>query len=188
MESTKEQLSQQQIAALQRVIDKQAIEDLLHDYCNAADRRNYDKMRTLYHDDAWDDHTPFFNGLAKDFIDQLPAIGAPMEILHHNITTTNIRFDPDNANLAQGEVYILAFHQIKTDNGLMDLLVGGRYLDKYEKRDERWGFSYRTIVTDWANIHNPSQVDLSATMLQGSKFGRKDKSDPLYSTLNLFND
>ena len=179
-------ISPQQLQALQAVIDKQAIEDLLHAYCNAADRRDYDKMRELYHEDAWDDHTPFFNGLAQEFIDQLPAIGAPMEILHHNITTTNISLNRDQPELAEGEVYVLAFHQIKTDTGLIDLMVGGRYLDKYEKRNDTWKFSYRTIVTDWANIQEPSQVDLQHPLLEGAKLGKKDASDPLYSTLPAF--
>ena len=41
---------------LQALLDKQAIHDLIHAYCNAADRRDLDKMRALYHEDAIDDH------------------------------------------------------------------------------------------------------------------------------------
>jgi hypothetical protein len=40
-------------------------------------------------------------------------------------------------------------------------VVGGRYLDKYEKRDDTWKLLARTIVTDWAQVNDPSLVDLS---------------------------
>ena len=84
-------------AALQQLLDKQAITELVHAYCNAADRQDHDKLRQLYHPDAIDDHGGFFKGLAMDFIDRLPEIQAPMEILHHNITTLNIALDGDYA-------------------------------------------------------------------------------------------
>jgi len=82
---------------LQALLDKQDIIELIHSYCNAADRHDHDKMRALYHEDAIDDHGAFFQGLAMEFIDALPAIQAPMMILHHNVTTVNIALDGDYA-------------------------------------------------------------------------------------------
>ena len=35
---------------LQALLDKQEITELIHAYCNAADRHDHDKLRTLYHD------------------------------------------------------------------------------------------------------------------------------------------
>ena len=67
-----------------------------------------------------------------EFIDKLPEIQAPMEILHHNTTTINLKI---KGNYGEGEVYVLAFHKVQTETGPFDLLIGGRYLDKYEKRD-----------------------------------------------------
>ena len=87
-----ESLDQQR---LQVLLDKQEITELVHRYCNAADRHDHDKMRSLYHEDAIDDHGSFFKGLAMEFIDRLPAIQEPMEILHHNVTTVNIAVDGD---------------------------------------------------------------------------------------------
>ncbi len=45
---------------LQALLDKQDITELIHSYCNAADRHDHDKMRALYHEDAIDDHGAFF--------------------------------------------------------------------------------------------------------------------------------
>jgi hypothetical protein len=169
-------------ARLQALLDKQDITELIHTYCNAADRHDHDKMRELYHDDAQDDHGAFFKGLAMDFIDKLPAIQAPMLILHHNVTTVNIALDGD---YAEGEVYILAFHQVQTDEGPVDLLIGGRYFDKYERRARIWKFSHRAVVADWATLNNPSTVCLDHPMIEGSYIGRPGTQDPSYNFFRL---
>jgi hypothetical protein len=168
--------------ALQALLDKQAITELVHVYCNAADRHDHEKMRSLYHPDARDDHGSFFTGLAMDFIDRLPEIQAPMEILHHNITTLNIALD---GNYAEGEVYVLAYHKVRTDSEPVDLLIGGRYFDKYEKRDGQWKFSHRAVVADWATVNNPSRVTLEHPMIDGSHIGRPGESDPSYQFFRL---
>ena len=169
-------------ARLQTLLDKQDITALVHAYCNAADRHDHDKMRTLYHEDATDDHGAFFKGLAMEFIDQLPAIQEPMLILHHNITTVNIALDGD---YAEGEVYVLAFHQIRTADGPIDLLIGGRYFDRYEKRAGVWKFTYRAVVADWANYSNPSTVCLDHPMIAGSYIGTPGPGDPSYGVFRL---
>lgn len=169
-------------AQLQSLLDKQAITELVHAYCNAADRRDYDKMRALYHDDATDNHGGFFQGLAQDFINQLPAIQASMMILHHNVTTVNVKID---GNRGEGEIYVLAFHKVQAEPEPFDLLIGGRYLDHYEKRDGVWKFAHRAVLADWVNVHNPSIVDLESPLVQGSLIGQRDTSDPSYTELSL---
>lgn len=169
--------------ALQCLLDKEAIRELVHLYCRAADRKDVALMRSLYHEDATDDHGGFFSGPVSEFFQQLPAIQAPMTILHHNVTTHNIEL---NGDTAEGEVYILAFHQVKTDTGLLDLLVGGRYLDRYEKRDGTWKFSHRAVLADWVQANDPSTVDLEHPIIKGSNIGRGDGQDPSYTILTGF--
>lgn len=167
---------------LQSLIDKQDITDLVYAYCNASDRHDHDKLRQLYHSDAIDDHGGFFKGLAMEFIDQLPQIQAPMNILHHNVTNINLALDGD---YAEGEIYVLAFHQISTDEELIDLLIGGRYFDKYEKRKDVWKYSERAVVADWATVNSPSTVQLDHPLVQGSHIGRPGKADPSYDFFKL---
>jgi hypothetical protein len=117
-----------------------------------------------------------------DFIDQLPEIQAPMEILHHNVTTINIALDGD---YAEGEIYVLAFHRIRTEDQPMDLLIGGRYFDRYEKRNGVWKFSAKAVVADWATINSPSTVQLDHPLIEGSHIGRPGPEDPSYSFFRL---
>src|SRR3546814_3986537 len=91
----REDLEQQ----LEALLDKQAIGELVHAYCNAADRHDFDKMRALYHDDAIDEHGKFAKGPASEFLDKLPEIQAPMAVLHHNVTTINLRSEEHTSEL-----------------------------------------------------------------------------------------
>lgn len=168
---------------LQALLDKQAITDLVYAYCNAADRHDNEKMRSLYHPDAIDEHGQFFEGLAMDFIDKLPEIQGPMQILHHNVTTLNIALDGDRA---EGEVYILAFHQVATDDGVIDVLIGGRYFDKYERRNGEWKYSHRAVVADWVKVDEPSTVNLEHPMIAGSRIGKPGPEDPSYAFFDIF--
>jgi len=120
------------------MLDKHEITDLLYAYCNAADRHDHVKMRSLYHEDAWDDHGSFFKGPAMEFIDMLPEIQAPMEI------------------------------------------VGGRYFDKYEKRDGVWKFSLRAAGADWAYYNSPSQTAMDHPMIAATHIATPGPSDPSY--------
>lgn len=169
--------------ALQQLLDKEAIRELVNIYCRAADRHDHELMRTLYHEDAIDDHGSFFKGPAMEFIDRLPEIQAPMEILHHNVTTHNIEL---NGDLAEGEVYIIAFHKVRTETGAFDLLIGGRYFDKYAKRGGGWKFLHRAVVADWATVADPSAVNLDHPVLEGSYIGRPGPSDPSYQFFDGF--
>lgn len=167
---------------LQELLDKQAIHELICAYCNAADRHDQDKMRALYHEDAIDEHGRFARGPASEFIDKLPQIQAPMAILHHNVTTVNLKLDGDRA---EGEVYLIAMHKVRDAAGDYDVLIGGRYFDKYEKRAGVWKFSHRSIVADWAYPAAPSKVDLDHPFLAGAYIGAPGPADPSYSFFSL---
>ena len=170
-------------AKLQALLDKREIEELVTAFARAADRHDHEAMRALYHPDALDDHGAFFKGLAMEFIDQLPAIQEPMLILQHHVTTHNIKLDGD---YAEGEVYTLAFHQVATEDGPLDLLIGGRYFDKYEKRQGEWKFSHRAVVADWTHINEQSRVDLEHPLVAGSHIGKPGEDDPSYEFFKLF--
>jgi ketosteroid isomerase-like protein len=169
-------------AALQELIDREAIRKLIARYVNASDRKDQAKLRSLYHLDAIDDHGVMSSGPAVDFIEKLPEIQAPMEILHHAITTMNIEVEGE---YAEGEIYVLAVHRVKGPEGSFDVTVGGRYFDKYEKRDGEWKYLHHRIVADWAHVHEPSIIRLDHPMLEGAYIGRSGPDDPSYDYFRL---
>jgi hypothetical protein len=102
--------------------------------------------------------------------------------MQHNITTVNFAID---GNTAEGEIYTIATHTFSAGDHDVDVIVGGRYLDKYEKRDDTWKIIERTIVTDWAHVNDPSSVDLSHPVTRGTLTGSPGADDPSYQFFSL---
>ena len=66
---------------------------------------------------------------------------------HHFVGNILVDLDGDEAF---GEVYFSAYHKIGGENGFDDVIIAGRYLDRYERRGGVWKFAYRSERVDWS--------------------------------------
>jgi hypothetical protein len=169
-------------ALLQEMLDEFQLRKLVHSYCRAVDRGDMATLRGLYHHDAKDAHGAFSTGSAEDFLSELAASRPYIRSMQHHITTENFAISGDNA---EGEVYTIATHTFNAGDRDVDVVVGGRYLDRYEKRDGTWKFIERTIVTDWAQVNDPSVVDLSHPITRDTPKGSPDADDPSHRLVSL---
>jgi hypothetical protein len=169
-------------ALLQEMLDEFHLRKLVHGYCRAVDRGDDAQLRSLYHHDADDDHGGFSTGSVDDFFDALTAARPYLRSMQHNVTTVNFAID---GNHAEGEVYTIATHTFVVGDRDVDVIVGGRYLDRYAKRDSTWKFTERKIVTDWAHVNDPSAVDLSHRITKDTARGAPDASDPSHQFFSL---
>ena len=169
-------------ALLQEMLDEFQLRKLVHSYCRAVDRGDFAQLRELYHHDAVDAHGGFSAGTADDFLNQLAAARPHIRSMQHNITTVNFAIDGTSA---EGEIYTIATHTFSAGDRDVDVMVGGRYLDMYEKRDDTWKIVERTIVTDWAHVNDPSLVDLSHPITRDTVKGRPDADDPSHRFFSL---
>ncbi|GAB3231452.1 nuclear transport factor 2 family protein [Mycolicibacterium hippocampi] len=162
---------------LQQMLDEFELHKLAHRYCRAVDRGDMATLRTLYHHDAEDGHGGFSTGSADGFLRELDAARPYLRSMQHNITTVNFGV---SGHTAEGEIYTIATHTFGAGDHDVDVIVGGRYLDRYQKRDDTWRIAERTIVTDWAHVNDPSTVDLSHPITRQTQRGAPDASDPSY--------
>lgn len=169
---------------LQEMIDEFQLRKLVHAYCRAVDRGDLEQLRALYHHDAVDAHGGFSAGSADAFLDQLAAARPYVRSMQHNITTVNFAI---SGHTAEGEIYTIATHTFAGGDRDVDVVIGGRYLDKYEKRNGTWKISVRTIVTDWARVNDPSSVDLSHPITRDTLRGAPDETDPSREFFSLLN-
>jgi hypothetical protein len=169
-------------ALLQEMLDDFELRKLVHSYCRAVDRGDLTKLRALYHHDAKDAHGAFSTGSADDFLDELAAARPYLRSMQHHITTVNFAISGDRA---EGEIYTIASHTFRAGDRDVDVVVGGRYLDKYEKRDGTWKIIQRTIVTDSAHVNDPSVVDLSHPIARDTLKGSPDADDPSHRFFSL---
>lgn len=137
--------------ALRELLDRQAIADVLVRYCRGVDRCDALLLKSVYWPDATDDHGTF-NGNAHEFVDRLiPALLA-MDRTMHAISNLHLCLEGDRAT---AETYCQAYHEFDGPDGKVEMVVGGRYLDRLEKRGREWRIARRLYVMDW-NANGPS--------------------------------
>ena len=136
-------------AALQALLDKQAITDIIHLYCRGIDRVDQALLRSLFHPDSTHKHGAF-SGRSADFIDIAIEQIRKYRGTTHQIGNIIIRLD---GNVAYSEAYYFVHHRVPAASGNPaddeDYLAHGRYIDRYEKRDGAWRIAHRNGVWDW---------------------------------------
>lgn len=157
-------------------LDRIEIIDLVMRYCRGCDRRDFALVRSLYHDDAIDDHGAMFSGGPNDFVAWLPEAMKPWELTVHAISNSVIAVDGDRA---EGEHLVRAWHRTFPPER-KEYIVHGRYLDRYERREGVWKFLHRALVFDHGEIRNIDEESL-AQMGADAAHGTADRSDPSWS-------
>lgn len=137
-------------SALEALVAKDEIRDLLGRYCQAIDRCDLERLRSVYWPDAFDDHG-VFTGNAWDFADfVIPALRQLRRTMHLIANSVIELTGPDSAH---GETYVVAYHEVVGEVGVTAATAGGRYLDRFERRDGEWRIKERIYVIDWNQNH-----------------------------------
>ncbi|HUN30708.1 MAG TPA: nuclear transport factor 2 family protein [Trebonia sp.] len=54
------------------------------------------------------------------------------------------------ARVARAETHVTAYHRVDYETEPHDILLGGRYLDRLERRAGQWRIAHRTMLYDWS--------------------------------------
>lgn len=171
------------MSSLEVLIAKDAIRDLAARYMRGQDRLDRDLQMSTFWPDSRTDYG-IFKGSGPDFVnfaqDLLTAHLANQHIIGQHL----IEFDEGDASRAFGEVYYYAFHRVLEDGAPVDMLICGRYLDRYEQRGGEWRFAYREELVDWVR-KEPAADGFLATDLAACLPGRHDMTDGVYQRERL---
>ncbi len=162
------------------LFDELTIRDVVHRYCRAVDRADWDLLRTCYHDDAVEKHGRY-NGDIEGFVSWLKLIAVDFESSMHHIGNILVEFV--QPNLAWVESYCVAYHRSSPIDGDMpfDRTVWVRYVDIFECRDNRWAIVHRTCLFDFVRTDVvPANSELDPAHISG----RRGIDDPSYRELN----
>jgi hypothetical protein len=169
-------VAQPSAQTVQALLDKQAITEVLLGYCRAIDRRDAELMRRIYWPDAIDDHA-VFQGDVEAFI----AYAFPfMEGVVTQHAITNIWIDLTGPDEAFSECYFSGFHDFPAETGRLERVVGGRYLDRHERRGGEWRIASRTLAIDWYHERPGNSVWDSGRYANLANRGAPKPYDPLY--------
>ena len=167
---------------LEELADREAIRHCLARYCRGIDRLDEGLLQSVYWPGATDDHVNFV-GTGQDFIPHVLRALEPMRQTQHLIG--NILIDMDGKSAAHCETYFQAFHSIpKADGGSAgDVFVGGRYVDRFEKRDDEWRIASRVVIIDWFREYSDSGEFSDKPLGLDIKQGLRMPRDRSYSLL-----
>lgn len=170
--------TQPSASQLQELLDKQAIHENLMAYVRSIDRNDIDTFASTYWPEAWDDH-----GLFKGPVTELVKLNRElkdgddphkMTWMTHHVTNEYTKVE---GNLAWREAYFIGVHGCEVDGDAMLYTLGGRYLDKLEKRDGAWKVADRVVVADWETL-----VPATGGLWQPSPWvqGQRSTNDIIY--------
>jgi hypothetical protein len=72
--------------------------------------------------------------------------------------------------------YVTASLRVRRNEQPMQITVWGRYVDRWSRRNGRWGLDHRLAIRDFDETRQ-------VTQLHHHDIGRRDRSDPSYGVL-----
>ena len=155
---------------------KQDIHELIMAQARGLDRADLDLLRSLFHPGATVE-AGVFDGTAEDFCPYILDATADMNAMSHAVANEWINVDGD---VATAESYVVAFTSATIDGEDTDTFTGGRYVDRFERRDGVWKTTNRTFVLDWQTGHPSSDRSDDGMLATLQTRGGKKPNDPIY--------
>jgi hypothetical protein len=169
--------------------DRQAIRDGLDRYARGVDRFDRELLLTAFHPDAIDDHGKFI-GSPTEFADWALNQHTDAHLSHQHCLFNHV-CELDGVT-AHAETYFMFVGMNR--KGPPWSVLGGRYLDRFERRDGVWAIAYRLTLRDWALLDE--RVDLAEqssftstraslppairALMDAGSAPRRDRDDPSY--------
>ena len=177
-------------SAMDDLVAKQAIADVIHRYCRALDRMDRELALSCWHPNGTDDHAPNYVGSAEGFIEWLWPIHAGFLATRHRVGNILVTLSGDTAGV---ETYCDITLRFRRQDEVFDLFTAGRYLDRFERLDGAWAIRHRRSLSEWhrvekltltvADFQNPPLIASKNTAVGDPARGARNKSDPSYELL-----
>ncbi len=159
-------------AAIDDLLAKQAISEVLYRYCRGLDRMDRPMALSVWHDGATADYGSMYKGTGAGFIHWV--WGQHEGMLAHSHQIANILIDV-TGDRAVSEAYVTVKLRRQTAPGaIVDLIGSGRYLDRWSKRNGVWAIDERRYAHDFDSVYAPLDPGFPAD-------GRRDRQDPSYA-------
>jgi hypothetical protein len=133
--------------AIDTALARDQIRDLISRYSHGIDRCDVGSLKTLFWPDGECDYGAMA-GNAHEFADRVIEGVRALDRTQHLVG--NIMIEIDDPDHARGETYVWAYHDMLDDHGRhLIRIVGGRYLDEFERRGREWRILIRHYLMDW---------------------------------------
>ena len=130
---------------LSQLLDREKIRNCIAYLARGEDRRD----ATLISASCWpDSHSNYgvFEGNFDEYLAWVVPGSEAIENTQHVLGQTVIELDGDSA---LAETQVISYHRVDMVEDERDICIGGRYLDRLEKRDGEWRIADRLMLYDW---------------------------------------
>jgi hypothetical protein len=130
---------------LESLLERERIRDCIVRLARGEDRRNAELISGCY----WRDSTTDYGVFVGTFDQYLAWVvpGSPaIPVTQHLLSQSLIELED---NVARAETHVTSYHRINMGTEERDTVIGGRYLDRMEKRGGEWRIAQRTMLYDW---------------------------------------
>ena len=163
-------------ATVTEIKDRLEIRELMSRYGRAVDRLDRELLLSVYHRGAVDDHGCYV-GDPDVFAECALSMHAEANTITQHIVTNHV-CDLDG-DVAHTETYWMYVGMNRT--GEPYSMGGGRYVDRLEKRDGRWGIVARKCLMDWTTGGRGTHLtDAENDAIRTMEPSTRDRTDPSY--------
>lgn len=162
---------------LENLLDHEQVRHCIARLARGEDRRDAALITAAYWPDSVTDYGVFKGSFNEYLAWVVPGADAITNTQHH-IGQSHIELD---GAVARVETQVISYHRVKYGEGdEHDTVIGGRYLDVFEKRNGDWRIASRKMLYDWYQDWGAS-VDWSQGLmgmpLSDARFAGRAKGD-----------
>ena len=164
------------LARLEAAADRLEIQDCLTRFSRGMDRFDRELYLSAFHPNAEMAAGPYVGDVAGCYDWAVPMHEAGQIVTHHSLLNNTTEITDD---IAHSETYYI-FVGRNRDESLW--MAGGRYIDRFERRDGEWKIALRTNIIEWGCVPPPMPIpfaDVPGIALNG--VSARDRSDPSYA-------
>ena len=169
--------------ALQRLIDKDDIRDLMARYARGLDRADWDIVRGTYHADAYDDHGDFKGGVEEFIAYAREKLSTASQVMHF-LGSCLIEFA--SRDVAIVETYFFTAHTLgpeaqkaygaENTGGPVQISQYGRYVDRAERRNGVWRTARRIVIFESTRLALGEVPPIKSNWAHH----HRDQNDPIF--------
>jgi SnoaL-like domain len=171
--------------AVEILIEKQAITEVLYRYCRAMDRIDREATLAIWHPNGTCNYSSTAGVPDMLFRDYLTGSTKSRQgFANHSHQITNILIELNGARAVSEAYFTASLQTVPAGGTVTEHLWRGRYLDRWLKRGADWAIDHRQVVFDSYTPH-----DFHADRLTGmpTALSRRDADDPSYAHFRSLN-
>jgi hypothetical protein len=130
---------------LRALLERDKIRECVARLARGEDRRDAKLISASYWPDSTTDYGVFVGSFDKYLawvVPGSPAIPVTQHVLGQSIIDVA-------GNVARVETHVTSYHRVNMGTEERDTVIGGRYLDRIEKRGAEWRIASRVMLYDW---------------------------------------